>query len=386
MANEFPSAVGEDVEPRPDELTHQAEANLRRLVLAFRLLGWLWMLLLVIATLATDDEANRTITVAAMVLATVWTGVTWWAARHRSILGSAWFVIADGAVCLIIAAASYAADAGDLFHGGFPISWIAVAAYGGGLAWALPASFVLMAQQAVLHLQSGRSAVAAAGSIVFVVYAVILGSLISIVRNSDRERRRTATKLTAEREENARRQERLELANRLHDSALQTLQVIGSDAEDPDRVRSLARRQSRELRGLVDSYSTDGATVRSELRRIAGDIESLRGVEVSVVVRTDRSVDATGRALLEASREAMTNAAKHADVERIDVYAAEAADTLEIHIRDTGLGFDDSDGAGYGVEHSIRQRVEAVGGVAAITSEAGRGTEVTLTAPIEGER
>jgi signal transduction histidine kinase len=384
VANDSQVQQPDVLELRPDALTHRTEANMRRLVFAFRLLGWFWMLLLVVATLATDDEANKTITLAAMALATVWTAVTWWAARHRSTLGSAWFVALDGIVALIIASASYAADAGDLFHGGYPISWIAVAAYGGGLAWALPASLILGAQQAILLLQSGRSAVAAVGSIVFIVYALILGYLFSMIRTSDLERRRTEARLTAEREENARRLERLELANRLHDSALQTLQVIDSDADDPERVRSLARRQSRELRGLVNSYAASPSTLSTELERVAGEIESLYGLEVSLVVRAEAEMDATTWALLEASREAMTNAAKHADVDRIDVYAATDGEALAIHVRDVGRGFDVAvSRSGHGLENSIVKRIQAVGGDAQIASEPGHGTEVTLTAPLK---
>ncbi|MDJ0791115.1 MAG: hypothetical protein QNJ71_04380 [Acidimicrobiia bacterium] len=371
-------------EPRPDALTHRTEANLRRLVLIIRLLGWLWMLLLVIATLATDEEADPVITVAAMAAATAWTGVTWWAARHRSILGAAWFVAADLVVALLIASASYAAGAGDLFHGGYPISTIAVAAYGGGLRWALPASLILMIHQAFLHLQSGRSAVAAIGSIVFVIYAFIFGYLISAVRTTDIERRRTEARLAKEQEQSARRQERIELGDRLHDSALQTLSVIDSHADDPERVRSLARRQSRELRSLVEGYSEEGGSLRAELERVAGEVESLYGIEVSLVVRAEAPTNATTRALVGAAHEAMSNAAKHADVSRIDVYAAFEGSSIVVHVRDVGRGFVPSERSeGHGLDNSIHRRMEGVGGGAAVNSEPGKGTEVVLTAPVE---
>lgn len=374
-----PGQSGSD--PPPDDVTHRAEANMRRLVLALRLLGWLWMLLLVIATLAIDEDANRTITIATMVFATVWAGVTVWAAQRRSRLGTAAFVIADGVACLLIASASYAAGAEDLFHGGYPISWMGVAAYGGGLRWAVPASLVLMVQQALLLLQNGRTAVAAVGSIVFLVYALIIGWLFTMIRASDRQRRITAAELTAEREENARRLERLTLANKLHDSALQTLQVIDTDAEDADRVRTLARRQSRELRDLVEGYADgDSATLRSELMSAVSDVEQLFGVEVSAVIRTEVEVDDTVRTLVDASREAMTNAAKYSGVPRIDVYAAMYDGMLTIYVRDEGSGFDpDSVVYGHGVRHSIIERVEDAGGTAELSSAPGQGTEVALS-------
>ena len=384
MATDLRTAQTDDAEPQPDALTHRTEANLRRLVLIIRLLGWVWMLLLVIATLATDEDADRTITVAAMILATIWTGVTWWAARHRSLLGAPWFVVSDLVVSVLIASASYAAGAGDLFHGGYPISTIAVAAYGGGLAWALPASLVLMVQQAVLHIQSGRSAVAAIGSIVFLVYAFIFGYLISAIRGTDVERRRTEARLAREQEANARRQERIELGDRLHDSALQTLSVIDNHADDPDRVRSLARRQTRELRSLVEGYADEGDSLRAELERVASEVESLYDIEVSLVVRADAPINPSTRALVGAAHEAMTNAAKHAGVSRMDVYAAWEGSTVVVHVRDVGSGFVLGDGdGGHGLDNSIHRRIEAVGGRAIVSSEPGRGTEVIVSAPVE---
>jgi signal transduction histidine kinase len=238
-----------------------------------------------------------------------------------------------------------------------------------------------MVQQAVLLLQNGRSAVAAVGSIVFLVYALIIGWLFTMIRASDRQRRITAAELTAEREENARRLERLTLANKLHDSALQTLHVIDTDAEDADRVRTLARRQSRELRDLVEGYADgDSVTLRSELMSAISDVEQLFGVEVSAVIRTEVEVDDTVRTLVDASREAMTNAAKYSGVSRIDVYAAMDDGMLTIYVRDEGSGFDpDSVVYGHGVRHSIIERVEDAGGTAELSSAPGQGTEVALS-------
>ena len=359
---------------------------MRRLVMIMRGLGWFWMLLLVIATLLTDDLANRSIVIGAMALATVWTGVTWWAHKRRSRLGSKWFMVVDGVVCLVVASASYAANAGDLFHGGYPISWIAVLAYGGGLRWAVGGSLILAGQQAVLLLQSGRSAVSAIGSIVFLIYGLMLGWLFTVIRTSDRDRRETVAELTAEREENARRLERLELANRLHDSALQTLQVIDTDADDPDRVRSLARSQARDLRNLVERYSQDRCASFNEcLAGAIGMVEELFAVEISAVVRIDLPIDASLQALVEASREAMTNSAKYSGTKRIDVYAAIEDGAATVYVRDDGDGFDmATTDLGHGIEQSIRSRLATVGGSADIDSAPAKGTEVVLRVATEG--
>jgi signal transduction histidine kinase len=370
----------------PDDITRSLEWKMRRFLIIMRVLGWFWMLLLVATTLASDDSADRTITIGAMVLATIWTGVTWWAAQTEARVTSTWFLISDGVVCLTIATASYAADAGDLFHGGYPISWLVVLAYGRGMGVALAGSLILVVQQSVLLLQSGRSAVSAVGSIVFVLYAVIFGWLFGMIRTSDTERRIAVAELTAEREANARRLERLELANKLHDSVLQTLQVIDTDAEDSERVRKLARRQTRELRNLVDAYaSADATSLRTALVNVASDIEELYDVDVSAVIRTDIDMDPTLGALVEAAREAMTNSAKYSGTERIDLYAAIEDGAIAIYVRDEGRGFDvEHVQTGHGLEHSVHGRVQEVGGDVCIESTPGEGTEVKVSAVSTG--
>ncbi|MDP1793562.1 MAG: PspC domain-containing protein, partial [Acidimicrobiales bacterium] len=59
---------------------------------------------------------------------------------------------------------------------------------------------------------------------------------------------RLTTDLAFERRERIRSQERADLAAHLHDGVLQTLALIQKRADDPREVRSMARRQERELR------------------------------------------------------------------------------------------------------------------------------------------
>jgi signal transduction histidine kinase len=370
----------------PDDITRDLEWRMRRFLIIMRFLGWFWMLLLVLTTFASDAGANQTITAAAMLLATVWTGVTWWAAQEQARVQSIGFLLSDGVVCLAIGWASYAANAADLFHGGYPISWLVVLAYGRGMGVALIGSLLLVVQQTYGLLTHGRGPVSAVGSIVFILYAVIFGWLFGMIRDSDKDRRATVAKLTAEREENARRVERLELANKLHDSALQTLQVIEADAEDSERVRKLARRQTRELRNLVDAYaSADVMSLRAALVKVASDIEDLFDVDVSAVIRAEVDMDPTLDALVEAAREAMTNAAKYSGAGRIDLYAALEDGCVAIYVRDEGRGFDVHDAPeGHGLEHSIRGRIKDIGGEVHIESKLGEGTEVKVAAVPQG--
>ncbi|MCL1599617.1 MAG: hypothetical protein M3094_10560, partial [Actinomycetia bacterium] len=354
---------------------------MRMLVVIARVVGWAWMLMLVIATLKVDDGADHLIVVSSMVLATVWTGVTLWAARRRRRMGSTWFVITDLIVVLLVGGASWAAGADNLFHGGYLIPTLIVAAYGANLYGVVLVASLIAVEQAAVLISWGKGPVPTLSSIAFIVWGLVFGWLFATIRKTDAYRRDTVDELTREREESARRMERLSLANRLHDSALQTLQVIANEAEDADRVRALARRQSRELRDLVESYSSArGGMFKEALMEAACDVEELFAVEISLVVRIDGKMDDRLEALVDAAREAMTNAAKHSGTSRIDVYAAIEDGDAHVYVRDLGRGFDaDTSDLGHGIERSIRGRLESVGGEVRFQSDRNEGTEVLMS-------
>jgi signal transduction histidine kinase len=83
----------------------------------------------------------------------------------------------------------------------------------------------------------------------------------------------------------------------------------------------------------------------------------------------------------------MVNAAKHAGVARVDVYAEVADATATVYVRDRGRGFDPNGVADdrMGIRTSIVGRMERHGGTASIQSAPGDGTEITLTMSVEGE-
>jgi len=79
----------------------------------------------------------------------------------------------------------------------------------------------------------------------------------------------------------------------------------------------------------------------------------------------------------------MTNAAKFAGVEEIDVYAEVTDDEAAVFVRDRGAGFEPEavPGDRKGIAESIRGRLERAGGSAVVTSSPGGGTEVELRLP-----
>jgi len=196
---------------------------------------------------------------------------------------------------------------------------------------------------------------------------------------------RAASQVSEARLERVRQAERAEVAAHLHDSVLQTLSLIQRSAGDRAATLSLARRQERELREWL--FGNAGASKESDFRaaltELAGEVETLHGVPVEVVIVGDAALDDGLRAALAAAREAMVNAAKHSGAARVDVYAELGQSSLELFVRDTGRGFDPPavPKDRRGVCESIVGRMSRAGGHASIGSAPGRGTEVALVLP-----
>ena len=192
--------------------------------------------------------------------------------------------------------------------------------------------------------------------------------------------------LASERTERIRLAERADVAARVHDSVLQTLALVQRHAAEPARVTALARRQERELRRWL--YGTgygSAATFDGALADAVADVEEAHGVRVELVCTGDAELDERLSQLVLATREATVNAAKHAHVDEVSVYAEVGTDGIAVYVRDRGVGFDrnaiGSDRRG--ISESIEARMQRAGGTATITAAEGEGTEVELTLPRE---
>ena len=191
--------------------------------------------------------------------------------------------------------------------------------------------------------------------------------------------------LNGERRERMRSQERADVAAHLHDSVLQTLALLQKNSTDPGTVATLARRQERELRAWLYGDENEGSeSLVAMLRAYAADVETTHLTPVEVIAVGDIALDADAAALAKAAREAMVNAAKHAQVDRIDVYAEVGDRQVDVFVRDRGVGFDIDAIAEdrMGVRGSIIGRIERHGGTASIRSAPGEGTEVRMSIPL----
>jgi signal transduction histidine kinase len=121
-------------------------------------------------------------------------------------------------------------------------------------------------------------------------------------------------------------------------------------------------------------------TIVAALRDAVATVEDEHGITVELTAIGDRPLDPRGEALVAAAREALRNAARHAEGAPVFVFAELSAGNVEVFIRDEGPGFD----AGAvpperrGIRDAIIGRMASAGVVATVESFAGEGTEVAL--------
>src|SRR5690606_18445573 len=129
-----------------------------------------------------------------------------------------------------------------------------------------------------------------------------------------------------------------------------------------------------------------GQRLETALEQAAAAVEDAYPVTVEVVVVGSDPAENGERieALVAAAREAMVNAARHARVDSVSVYAEVEPDQVSVFVRDRGVGFDPAavDPGRHGVRGSIIGRMERHGGRAEIVSSPGEGTEVRLLLPL----
>ncbi|WP_040165483.1 ATP-binding protein [Microbacterium gorillae] len=182
----------------------------------------------------------------------------------------------------------------------------------------------------------------------------------------------------------AREQERMELAALMHDSVLSAL-LAAARAQVP-RERELAVAMARDaLTGLADAErDVDGpSTAPMTTVEIASEIgESAAATGVHLVIAPPQTAFIPGRvarAITLAAAQAVANAVQHAAGRGLEVTVTAPGDGCRVVISDSGPGVD----LGHvpedrlGIRASIFARMSAVGGTASLDSRA-TGTRVTL--------
>jgi signal transduction histidine kinase len=181
----------------------------------------------------------------------------------------------------------------------------------------------------------------------------------------------------------------------LHDGAQQRLVALGlelraAETSVPPELTELDHQLSRASSTLADAI----AELQEVSRGIHPAVLSRGGlgpalralgrrsvVPVELDVRGDRRLpDRVEVAAYYVVSEALTNAAKHAEASVVHVELDAANSTVDLTIRDDGIGgADSSEGSGL---IGLRDRVEALGGTMRVLSATGEGTSLLVSIPI----
>jgi signal transduction histidine kinase len=179
----------------------------------------------------------------------------------------------------------------------------------------------------------------------------------------------------------------------LHDGPLRILTMIagpGPAAHPDPMVRRQCAVSVTILRGAAPDEAGGTLTDLSlALMKAGGDSAALGlRVEYHFANLPDDLPTAVVTALCRASAEALSNAAAHADTTRVRLTAMASGDSgaagpvVTVAIVDQGKGFDPATtDLGYGIRHSIIERMTEIGAAATVDSHPGEGTRIDLRWP-----
>ena len=230
--------------------------------------------------------------------------------------------------------------------------------------------------------------IVAAGGILWVLYMLRLKELGIHIRSRLHERHL----------------ERERIARELHDTLLQSIQGLilrfqaaaerlpNGDASRDEMERVLDRADAVLAEGrnrVLDlrSSSTDGDDLSDAFTKVAADLAVDHPAAFRVITEgAAQQLDPIVRdELFGIGREALANAYRHADAEKIDVEIVHARDELRLRFMDDGRGIDTTVLEGGRPGHwglsGMRERAERIEATLRVRSRQGSGTEVEVRMP-----
>ena len=194
--------------------------------------------------------------------------------------------------------------------------------------------------------------------------------------------------------------ERERIAKELHDGIIQSLFAVGmglqgtalmaGSPETAARIEGAVGELDRVIRdlrnyifGLRPGILAD-RQLDQALRELGEDIQKRYPLRVEVEVDAELAALVSSRShqIVQMTREALSNVARHAQAKHSTVRLARTGKTAVLTIEDDGVGFDArGDSAGNGLRN-MRERATAMGGSLRVSSKAGKGTSLRFTFPI----
>ncbi len=200
-------------------------------------------------------------------------------------------------------------------------------------------------------------------------------------------------------------EERQRLARELHDSVSQALYGIALGARTArtlvdrpeteidqlasplDYVLSLAEAGLAEMRALIFELrpeSLDSEGLVAALNKRAEAISARHQIEVNLDLCVEPPVPLRMKeSLYRVAQEALNNIVKHARASHVTVSLACLNGTIRMEVKDDGAGFDTSqDYPGHFGLHTMRERIEELGGELLVESRPQNGTRIFASVPL----
>ncbi|MBN2542556.1 hypothetical protein JXI42_06785 [bacterium] len=200
-------------------------------------------------------------------------------------------------------------------------------------------------------------------------------------------------------------EERRRIANVLHDNIGQVLALANIQLEKLRKSLSL-KVQAETIDAIIDSLRSAIKETRqltwelsprilyelglgAAVEELLNEVGEKHGLAVRFDEQGEHSlVDYNIRSMLfQGVRELLVNVVKHSKAREVSVLINITGETVEVQITDDGIGFHFDQlrsgmSRGFGL-FNIRERLDYIGGNFYMESEPGKGTRVTLTAPIK---
>jgi signal transduction histidine kinase len=233
-------------------------------------------------------------------------------------------------------------------------------------------------------------------------WLLLMGAGAELLR-SRLERRAEEAAAQAEQARRRASDERLRIAQELHDVLAHNISLINVQAgvalhlldERPEQarpalraIRDASKDALGELRSVLDILRVGEAAPRAPTAGLA-DLDALvartRGTGLDVQVDIPEAVDGlpagVDLAAFRIVQEALTNVVRHAGASRATVRLGRFPDELVVEVDDNGHGPSGSDGGGRGLP-GMRERARALGGSLEAGPRPGRGFRVRATLPL----
>lgn len=197
-------------------------------------------------------------------------------------------------------------------------------------------------------------------------------------------------------------EERDRISMELHDGIIQSIYALGIRVD----LARLALNDKPDVQSQLHTVTNDLNRVIEDLRRYIQDLRV--GVDYTVVLHERLDEIAQGfrqvckarlildvargftlltearlHAIVQMTRETLSNIARHAEATEVYVDVQESTSHIALVVSDNGKGFDPAQATKGNGLHNLRQRARLLNGSVDIVSQPGRGTTITIILPTD---